>query len=254
MNKHLLITNDDGIHAEGLRELVLSLKDEFRVTVVAPHEEKSAASLSQSPRSPLHVKRIEFADGVDAYSVTGTPVDCVKIALSGGFVDKPDLIASGINPGANTGKSVLFSGTVGAVIAGTIRGIPGVAFSTRCSMAPLYPFFAPKAKEIITHLFEHPLPNGTFLNVNFPLLHPFQGVKWTRQGGEFWKEAPTTVHKISSGQATFWLNFEEQIPAQIDESDVYWLEQGFVTLVPVQVRDLTDLKLLEQRKDLNFFR
>ena len=250
--KNILLTNDDGIHAEGLQLILNAIRGEYNITVVAPDVEKSSSGLSISTLSSIQVKRVDLGTDVLAFSVGGTPTDCVKLALSGGFCDKPDLIISGINPGSNAGRNLFYSGTVGAVIEGSFKGFAGVAFSMgrQPGIHPELAFAVPLVREIISYLLTHPLPDGTLLNVNFPSSAPYKGLKWTKQGVGVWKELPHTTCDISSGSASYFLGMEHYLPPE-EESDTYWLERGFVTLVPLRT-ELTDLKILEDRREMIF--
>jgi 5'-nucleotidase len=246
---HLLLTNDDGIEAEGLKALIDALRDRFRLTVIAPVLEKSGSAMSMTLREPLYVKKVHLFEEIEAYSVTGTPTDCIKLGIGGGIAEKPDLIVSGINPGTNAGRNILYSGTVGAAIQGVLAGIQSVAFSMRSFTDPNYSPALSTVVAIITYLIAHPLPEGTLLNVNFPSLAPYKGLKWTRQGRGVWKEAPHTPHDLKSGEAMYMLGHQEYLPEE-EDGDTQWLSQGYITLVPVKVGQMTDHSLLEERKNV----
>ncbi len=250
--KHILLTNDDGIYATGLQLILEAIRGQYRITVVAPDVEKSASGVSISVHNQIQVKRVSLGDDIIAYTVAGTPADCIKLALSGGLSEKPDLIVSGLNPGSNAGRNLFYSGTVGAVIEASFKGIAGVAFSMEWEKPAdsCLPFAIPMIKEIIAYLLSHPLPEESFLNVNFPRSSPYKGIKWTKQGVGIWKEAPHTSCDISSGSALFHLGMKHHLPEE-EESDTYWLEKGFVTLVPLRT-ELTDHKILEDRKNFIF--
>src|SRR5574338_1188667 len=132
MNKksHILITNDDGIKAPGIQHLWSALKDFATISIVAPKTEQSGVGLGITIRSALHIEEFAWEELDSCWSVTGTPADCVKMALSVLLPSPPDLIVSGINRGTNAGRTVLYSGTIGGVIEGILRGIPGIAFSS----------------------------------------------------------------------------------------------------------------------------
>lgn len=133
---HLLIINDDGIHAPGIKHLWKTLVDDFDLTIVAPASEKSGMGIAITVREPLHIDRVFWEKETPAWKITGTPADCVRLGISVILKQKPDLIVSGINQGSNTGTTVLASGTVGAVIEGALRNVPGIAFSCEDFISP----------------------------------------------------------------------------------------------------------------------
>lgn len=245
----ILLTNDDGIHAPGLRFLWEALKDFAELTIVAPAKEQSGVGLCTTMRKPLQIEKMDWRDGF-AWSVTGTPVDCVKMAVSVILKEQPDLIVSGINRGSNAGRNVLYSGTVGGVIEGVLRNIPGVAVSSVELVNPDYSIAARHIGKIVQHVLKVPLPSGTFLNVNFPSRcdEEIKGLRLARQGKGYWMEDPDArLHP--EGATYFWLggklvSFEEE-----RDSDVALLQEGYATAVPVHVGELTDLQQLKTYKD-----
>ncbi len=243
----ILITNDDGIHAPGIYHLWRALHQHYRLAIVAPNAQQSAVGLGLSIRSTLHLNKIEWPLETTAWSLTGTPADCVKMALNK-LGEIPSLIVSGINQGSNAGRNVLYSGTVGGVIEGTLRGIPGIAFSCRDYDAPNYEIAEKFIPSIVSHIFHHPLPRGTLLNVNFPDGPESlpKGFKLTRQGLDYW-----FPHAHEQDQGGFFYSFiEEQQFEEHPESDIFWLNQGYVTAVPIHVNELTDHAHLERSKSL----
>ncbi len=170
MNKRpfILITNDDGIAAQGIKHLWNSVKDFADTVIVAPSQEKSGTGLSITWTQPLTILPANWEQTINAWSLTGTPADCVKIACSMLLDRKPDMIISGINRGSNAGRTVLYSGTVGGVIEGALKNIPGIAFSFCDLSFPELDTVKKYIFPIISHFLNNPLPQGTFLNVNFP--------------------------------------------------------------------------------------
>jgi 5'-nucleotidase len=247
---HILITNDDGVHAPGIRHLWEALSSLADLTVVAPLSEQSATSLSITLRNPLKLEKIDWQNGADVWAVNGTPSDCVKLGMNVVFEKEPDLIVSGINRGNNAGRNVLYSGTVAGAIEGVLHGVPAIAFSCHDYWDTDYSMTDRHVPKIVRHIIEHPLPYGTLLNVNFPSkeLKAIKGYKLTRQGMEYWKEDPTERHHPAERHAYYWLGaklaeFEEQ-----DDSDVVWLKKGYITAVPIHINELTDHNHLKSHR------
>jgi 5'-nucleotidase len=161
-----------------------------------------------------------------------------------------DLILSGINKGANSGRNIFFSGTVGGVIDGVMRGIPGIAFSCEDFYEPNYECFEPHIFSLVRYMLDHPLEPGTFLNVNFPssFKKEHKGYRWARQGLGYYREQP--VHgKHPDGYSYYWMGGQWAEAVEHSESDVELLKQGFITVVPVQIQELTDMNAFQQRKE-----
>jgi 5'-nucleotidase len=238
---YVLITNDDGINAAGIRFLWEALRDVAEVAIVAPAVEQSGVGLALTLRQPLRLEQVKAFDETMAWSVNGTPADCVKMALSVILERKPDLLVSGINRGSNAGRNVLYSGTVGGAIEGVMQDVPSLAFSCHDHKDPNYVSAAEYIPFIVQHALEHPLPQGTLLNVNFPSskIPEIKGLKMTRQGKELWVEDPEKRIRPADKEIYYWLGaklgeFEEE-----EDCDISWLRKGYVTAVPVHVGDLT---------------
>lgn len=245
----LLITNDDGIQAPGLKHLWECVSDFADVAIVAPHGEKSGAGLSITWTKPLRIHPILWENGVDAWSVNGTPADCVKMALSVLLEKKPDLIISGINRGSNAGRTVLYSGTIGGVIEGVFKNVPGIAFSFSDFDIPSIEKTKVYIQFLIQHFLKGPLPEGTFLNVTFPVnfKEECKGFRFTKQGRGYWNESPERrLHP--QGIPYYWLGGKWKPFDESEESDVTLSEKGFVTATPIHVGHLTDLKAYEKHK------
>lgn len=243
----ILITNDDGIHAPGLYHLWNALKDHCDVVICAPAVEQSGVGLSISIRSPLRIEKVRWESEAEAWSVSGTPADCVKMAMHKICNGVPDLIVSGINRGSNAGRNVLYSGTVAGVIEGAMRDIPGIAFSCTDYKKPDFSMAAEYVLPIVNYLIQNPLGAGKILNVNIPYLREGRpkGFKLTRQGKELWVEDPNERFHPAEGHAYYWLGIKLAEFDEHDNSDITWLKQGYITAVPLSVHDLTDLSLLE---------
>lgn len=248
MKPRILVTNDDGIFAEGLRHLWETLADHYDVAIIAPESEQSGVGLAVTFRQPLIVAKVRWEKGVSAWKVNGTPADCVRLGLSTLLNQVPDLIVSGINRGSNSGRNLLYSGTVGGVVEGALRGIPGIALSCCDFVSPNYHEVTPYILPMIQDLIAHPLPSGTFLNVNFPLTSPVRGIKLARQGMGYWIE-DITQRTHPEGHPYYWMGGKWVEVAEEENSDVYLLQQGFAAAVPVNVNEMTDHAVLKQHKE-----
>lgn len=248
---HILITNDDGIYAPGIKHLWNAIKEMADVTIVAPAGEQSAVSLSITIRHPLRIEKIEWPSQ-RAWSVTGTPSDCVKMALSVILPSYPDLIVSGINRGTNAGRNVLYSGTVAAIIEGVMHGIPGVAFSLGDYYNPSFHLVESFIPQIVRYTLKHPLPSGTFLNVNFPedAKKGIKGIRMAKQGKEYWAENPEQREHPAEGHSYYWLGAKLAEFEEDEESDIYWLKQGYAAAVPLHIGELTDQLHIQKQKKI----
>lgn len=245
----ILLTNDDGIHAPGIYNLWQGLKNTCDLTIVAPEDDKSGSGLSITTSRPLHIQQLRWEDErTKAYKVNGTPTDCIKLALSIVCEHPPDLIASGINQGANSGRNILYSGTVAGVIEGTLRNVPGIAFSCDNFEEPNFARAASYVYPFVKYLLEHPLPRGSFLNVTFPdHKGPVKGIRLAKQGRGYWVENPE-ARQHPQGHSYYWLGGQRQNHEEHEESDVELIKQGFLTAVPIQIHELTDHAQYEMRK------
>lgn len=237
----LLITNDDGIQAPGIRHLWQSVMHHADVAIVAPLTEKSGCGMSITWTKPLHIQEVMWENNVAAWSISGTPADCVKMGLAVLLKRKPDCIISGVNRGSNAGRTVLYSGTVGGVIEGALKGIPGIAFSFSDLDPPPLSATKPYIWPLIKHFLGNPLPTGTFLNVNFPYnsKDEIKGFKLARQGMGYWVESPDRrIHP--EGAPYYWLGGKWTSSNEHADSDVAWLEAGYVAGVPIHIGELTD--------------
>lgn len=251
MRPNILITNDDGIHAPGIRALWKELSTWCDVTVIAPAKEQSATGLSITIRDPIRLEKHRW-DETEVFAITGTPADSVKMAISVLMDKKPDLIVSGINKGSNAGKNILYSGTVSAVIEGALRGVPGIAFSCFDFIDPDYTLATPHVSAIVRYAIENPLPEGTLLNVNFPekKMAPYNGLKFCRQGKGYWIEKPDARSHPSEGHSYWWMGLQHALYDEHTESDISALATGWISAVPVYVSDLTNTALLAANKAL----
>lgn len=247
----ILLTNDDGIHAPGLMALYTELKADFDVSVVAPESEMSAVGHAITLRSPLRVQEI-YKDGVFfGYGVTGTPADCVKIAVQELLKTPPDIILSGINLGANVGVNVLYSGTVSAATEGAFLGIRSAAISLDTRKDPDFSVAASFSRKIIRFITESGFNNGVALNINVPAVprYRIKGVAFTRQGvGRFRERYERRVDP--RGNVYYWLTGETGVDDEREDSDARALAEGMIAITPISF-DLTSMKEVERLQGIS---
>lgn len=248
MKPKILLTNDDSIHAPGLRTLYDALAPMADLWIVAPEVEQSGVGLSVTLRRPLMLNAVKWEGDTVAMKVNGTPADCVRLALNLVLREKPDLIVSGINRGSNAGRNMLYSGTVGGVIEGAMRGFQGIAFSCESYLTPNYEETIPYIRSIVKHVLESPLPRGNFLNVNFPEKNGIQGVKLASQGRSYVKEN-LQEGKHPEGNTYYWTGYKIADHEEPEGSDIYWLKKGYVAAVPIHIDEITDHSFLKERKE-----
>jgi len=237
----ILVTNDDGITAPGLRALIDVMNDLGDVVVVAPDSPQSGMGHAITIDSTLYIERVHIDDGKQIeYSCSGTPADCVKLAMSEILDRRPDLCVSGINHGSNSSINVIYSGTMSAALEAGIEGIPSIGFSLLdYNWNADFEATKPYAKSIAQNVLENGLIDGVVLNVNFPKLKPndIKGVKICRQAKANWVEE---FDKRSSpqGRDYYWLTGKFVNLDHGEDTDEWALKNGYVSVVPVQF-DLT---------------
>jgi len=243
----LLLSNDDGIDAPGLKALEKSLReaDLFDLAVIAPAREQSGTGVSITWDRPILIKQL----AEQSWSIDGTPADCIKMGMSVILDRKPDLIVSGINAGSNAGRNVLHSGTIGAVIEGVLRGISGIALSCEDGKNPNFHVAQKYVVALIQYLLERPMAFGTFLNVNFPQCqnNHVKGIRLTKQGQGRWGEDPS-LHMHTEHGPTYWLGGKPEEIVEDRDCDIYLLKQGYLTAVPIHIHELTDQRELRENK------
>lgn len=242
----ILLTNDDGIHARGLRALYEELKGDFDLDIVAPKSEMSAVGHAITLTSPLRVQAVYKNGGFYGYGVTGTPADCVKIAVQELLKPPPDMILSGINLGANVGVNVLYSGTVSAATEGAFLGIKSAAVSLCVSENPDFRFAARFCRGLIGFIADHGLRERAALNVNIPALPPerIAGVCVTRQGMARFKES--FERRIDPrGNVYYWLSGETPVEEGTPDSDARALKEKKISITPINY-DLTCAEEVER--------
>lgn len=240
MNKKMLIllTNDDGFHAQGLQILYAALKQTYRIAIVAPENEQSGISHAFTYKKPLYFTR-QFEDTAGVgYIVRGTPADCVKFAVGHLLKETPDIVVSGINDGNNSGVAGYYSGTVGAAREGALWQIPSIAFSVSERGADFFHEYAPLACRLIDFLIMRKKDTGNdrvFYNVNFPPCIPSAcaGIKVTRQSLSFYDDH-YTARQGENGTMEYWLHGDKKDVENSDEFDVRALEKMYITVTPLQ--------------------
>jgi 5'-nucleotidase len=240
---HFLISNDDGIDARGIQVLASWMKRLGEVTMVAPSINRSGASNSLTLDAPIRIREME--DRV--FRVSGTPSDCVHIALTGLLDKDPDIVVSGINAGANLGDDVIYSGTVAAAMEGRFLGLPAIAVSLVFEEKPRYYDTAAQAVSLVVQrLLSDPLPADTILNINVPdrPWSQLQGFEVTRLGHRH-RADPTVRQLDPRGIPMYWIG-----PAGAEQdagpgTDFDAIRRGFVSITPIHV-DLTRFQALEQ--------
>ncbi len=250
--KHILITNDDGIGAEGLNHLTEIVSQHYKTTVVAPEYPQSGKSHSFTSGHPIRIKKRINDKNISEYACTGTPVDCVKVAINTIIKEKPDLIISGINAGSNTGNSVFYSGTVGAAIEGSFFNIPSIALSLCLNNnKPNYQNATEHIKSIIDMALNYLSNTNKCLNVNIPNTE-IKGIKICRQTKGVWKES-FDKRIDPHGEEYFWITgyYNNYEPNAVD-SDEWAINNGFISIVPLQT-DLTDITSIDFLSKGNYF-
>lgn len=231
----ILICNDDGVDAPGIRHLAKIVAGMGDVVIVAPDDAQSGKSSALTVNAPLMLTQHPDMDDIKVFSVNGTPVDCVKIAIHAVLDRKPDLLLSGINHGSNAAINNIYSGTMGAAMEGCIIGVPSIGYSllthsTNADLEPLTSFIV----EITDRVLRNGLPEGVCLNVNFPARCIPKGLKVVRGAKGHWTEEYqdfATPH----GKPFFWLTgkFHNEEPDN-PETDEYWLGREYGTIVPIR--------------------
>lgn len=250
---HILVTNDDGVMAAGLLALARAMRELGKVSIVAPEQNWSASGHVKTMHRPLRVKEVVLPDGSRALASDGAPSDCVALALLGLVEEQVDLVVSGINPNANIGHDVTYSGTVTAAMEAVITGgIPAIAVSLDGPDNHGAPFdytpAAAVAKQIARSVLEKGLPKGVFLNVNVPFmpLDQIKGYRVTRQGLRVYRDSLDRRYD-PRGRPYYWIGGEAPTAIPEEGTDYGAVAQGYVSITPLQL-DLTAWQALEELK------
>lgn len=253
---HILVTNDDGVRAPGLLALASSLRELGKVSVLAPDRNWSASGHVKTMHRPLRVTEVKLEDGTPALASDGAPSDCVALALLGYLSDEVDLVVSGINPNANLGHDVTYSGTVTAAMEAAIWNVPGVAVSLDSPDNHLgdldYDTAAKVAVRVVQTVLENGLEPDILLNLNVPYLPESQlkGLKITRLGLRVYRDQ-LDRRVDPRGRPYFWIGGEAPTGVPEQGTDFGALSEGFVSITPLQL-DLTAYPAFERLQDLQW--
>jgi 5'-nucleotidase len=240
--KTILLTNDDGVNAPGIRILKKELDKKYRCIIIAPSEEKSGTSHGLTLRNPVKIKKLEK----DVYSLTGFPADCIYAGINGIIDKKPDFILSGINKGANLGIDVYYSGTAAGARQGLIEGVPSIALSLVCKKGDKKLYFenvAKKTLELLDKILKKDMRN-VFFNINFPNIEKFNGLKATKLGMRRY-EGKVVSKKDPRGNDYCWLWGDYVSFDEIEGSDCAAVAEGFISLTPILL-DTTDYNFIKE--------
>lgn len=243
---HIMVTNDDGVESPGLVALAAALRSLGSVTVLAPERNWSAAGHNKTMHKPLRVEAVRLVDGTAALASSGTPSDCVALAVMG-VVQRPiDLVVSGINVGANLGQDITYSGTVAGAMEATISGIPALAVSLN-SFDPTADFgpAAQVATAVAASLPDAALAPGIFLNINVPALPAGElgDVRWTRLGRREYKDE-LVRREDPRGRPYYWLGGDPPSGESAPDTDIWAVEHGMVSITPITL-DMTAYHYLD---------
>jgi len=245
----ILLTNDDGIYAPGLWALYKRFSQDHSVTVVAPDHERSAVSHGITLYRPLRTRQIIVNGGWKGYGVDGKPADCIKLGLIEILKEKPDLVVSGINPGANVGVSINYSGTVAAAREAALFGLPAIAVSINGYEVEHYEDAARFTEKLALNVKEKGLPFGTILNVNLPdiPLRKTAGVRIARQGIDVLSQEYYEKRVDPRNRAYHWLGSDSRIFGEDLNIDGDALCRNYIIITPLRC-DMTDYDALEELK------
>lgn len=236
----IFVTNDDSLHAKGIASLVTVAQEFGDVVVIAPDKPQSGMGHAITISHPLRLFRSDIFEGIEAYSCSGTPVDCVKLGVYEVLHRKPDLILSGVNHGLNSSTNVLYSGTMSAAVEAAMEHIPSIGFSYG-DFDPDADFSASMyvARQVIPQILAHGLPQGVCLNVNIPKgpVEALKGIEVCRQAYAFWEDR-FDKRMDQFGRPYYWLTGTFDSREDATDTDLHFLDQGYATIVPTQF-DLT---------------
>lgn len=246
----ILVTNDDGISAKGIRTLWETVKDFGEVIVIAPDSAQSGMGHAITIHNPLRLTHSDLFSKTEAYSCSGTPVDCIKLGIYEVLRQKPDLIVSGVNHGANTSTNVLYSGTMSAAVEGAMEGIPSIGFSL-CSFESDADFTNSQQviRSVVSEALNNGIPKGVCLNVNIPDVPAgeLKGVRVCQQANAFWEDRFDKRYD-QFNQPYYWLTGDFYDKDDQEGTDLYWIDRGYASVVPTQF-DMTAYSVMNELKN-----
>ncbi len=246
---NILVTNDDGIYAKGIRALVEALSGLGKVFVVAPDSQKSACGHGITIHDPVMVREASFEGAEKAWSVSGTPADCVKLGSSMLIPDKIDILFSGINQGGNMGTDILYSGTVSGAIEGILLGIPSVAVSLDSHTGDDFEASQKISRTVCKKMMTKELERETLLNINVPYVSKdrIKGVQITKLGIREYTES-FQERKDPRGRVYYWYSGTPKNVFSEEDTDVMAVEKEYISITPIHF-DLTNYRIINDVKD-----
>ena len=248
----IFITNDDSISAKGIMSLFDAVKDLGDVVIIAPDSPQSGMGHAITIDEPLRLKKSLLFEGIEAYSCSGTPVDCVKLGVYEVMHRKPDLLVSGINHGTNAASNVLYSGTMSAAVEGAMEGIPSIGFSLNSFDADAN-FSKAKliVRKVVREVLKNKMPKDVCLNVNIPSADKQLNneIKLCRQAHAYWEDS-FDKRLDPSNKPYYWLTGDFKDVENANDTDLYWLKKGWTTIVPTQY-DMTAYKAINELNNWN---
>ncbi|NRB64251.1 MAG: 5'/3'-nucleotidase SurE [Saprospiraceae bacterium] len=249
----ILVTNDDGIAAPGIRSLVETAREIGEVVVVAPDSPQSGMGHAITITDPLRLRKVRIFDGIESYECSGTPADCVKLAKNIVLKDRHiDLCVSGINHGSNASLNIIYSGTLSAAMEASLTNIPSIGFSLLdFSFSADFKASSSYVSAIMRYVLTNGMADGSLINVNIPNLptEEIKGFRICRQANARWVEDYKEA-KDPHGQPYYWLTGSFVNNDHSDDTDVWALENGYISVVP-SMHDLTNYPAIESMKDIN---
>lgn len=238
--KKILISNDDGIHSEGIKALAKAMSSLGEVYVVAPDRERSASSHSLTLYHPLRVEVV----AKNWYAVDGTPTDCVNLAVNGILKERPALVIAGINKGPNLGDDITYSGTVSVAMEGTLLGVPSIAMSVTAKKDFNFKPAAEFARRLARFVLKNGLPKDTLLNVNVPNTEDVKGHRITKQGKRVYGDA-VVEKEDPRGRKYYWIGGDDLGFVHSNDSDFQAISDGYISVTPLHL-DLTNHSSLKE--------
>ena len=244
----IVLCNDDGFNADGIRAIYKKLANFYEVKIVAPETEQSAMGHAITLTQPLKVRKLIEAEEFIGYAVNGTPADCIKLATTVLFDQTPEMVVSGVNQGGNLGTCAIYSGTVSAAIEASIEGIPAIAVSLNTSEKADFEFAAEFGVKLVGMVLKNGLPKGVSLNVNVPAVSPskIRGVTINRQGKS--RVIETFDKRIDPrNNIYYWMAGDMRFDEVDDQADCFQVSNNYVSITPIQY-DLTSYKAIDELK------